>query len=276
MKKTSTFKFIITIVMVIFSITINAQSAQINALTDFSDYNQNIISATNYINIIPTHPFGFEFFDGAQRAGAFTKSYPLQSLDSVKISFKVTSTFLSNNNGGGGFKIGVGAATFTPIFSEYYNPEIDQNSQTFIHEHMFTNGDSVLFSDVEIRLLNYHSIVTSLGGTITVDSLVIIGYKQSGSIWTENGTVDIEENSDNITNINTYPNPNNGVFSLSFETKNTNTPIKIADPQGRIIYENYEVRQIGKNTIDLKLQNIAPGMYYINTGTHLQKIVIVK
>lgn len=277
MKTPSPFKFIVTIVMMIFSTSsINAQSAQINAITDFSDYNQSIISATNYINIISSQPYGFEFFDGAQRAGAFTKSYPLQSLDSVKISFKVTSTFLLNNNGAGGFKIGIGAATFTPIFSEYYMAEIDNHSETFIRSHTFINGDSVLFSDVEIRLLNSHSSGLGLGGTITIDSLVIIGYKQSGTIWTENSTVGIEENIDNVINFNTYPNPNNGQFKVSFESKATDSPIKIIDPLGRLIYENDDVRQIGENTLNIQLQNISPGVYSLNTGEKTYKIVIVK
>lgn len=276
MKTISPFKFIITIVMVIFSTTVNSQSAQINSITDFSDYNQSIISATNYINIISSQPYGFEFFDGAQRAGAFTKSYPLQSLDSVKISFKVTSTFLLNNNGAGGFKIGIGAATFTPIFSEYYMAEIDNHSETFIRSHTFINGDSVLFSNVEIRLLNSHSSGLGLGGTITIDSLVIIGYKQSGTIWTENSTVGIEENIDNVTNFNTYPNPNNGEFNILFESKLISSPIKIYDTQGRMIYENHDLRQIGENTLNIQLENISPGVYSLNSGEKTYKIVIVK
>ncbi|MCK6649384.1 MAG: T9SS type A sorting domain-containing protein, partial [Bacteroidia bacterium] len=273
MKTISPFKFIITIVMVIFSTTVNSQSAQINSITDFSDYNQSIISATNYINIISSQPYGFEFFDGAQRAGAFTKSYPLQSLDSVKISFKVTSTFLLNNNGAGGFKIGIGAATFTPIFSEYYMAEIDNHSETFIRSHTFINGDSVLFSNVEIRLLNSHSSGLGLGGTITIDSLVIIGYKQSGTIWTENSTVGIEENIDNVTNFNTYPNPNNGEFNILFESKLISSPIKIYDTQGRMIYENHDLRQIGENTLNIQLENISPGIYSLNSGEKTYKIV---
>lgn len=267
MKTTSIFKFIITIVMVIFSTTINAQSAQINATTDFSDYTL-YSPQTNLINILQS-PYGFEYF-GSNRHGYLTKQYTSQLLDSVNVSFKVTATYIAANGGSSDFKIRVIAGNVLPNYVDVTGPE---TQYTYIYNHTFI---SVQFDSLNV-LINSNDINgTAFGGTITVDSLVITGYSQSGSIWTENGTVGIDENVDNVTNFNTYPNPNSGQFKVTFETKSLSTPVMVYDIQGRLVYEDKEDREIGMNTINIDMFNVSSGVYFVKVKNEVFKMQVIK
>ncbi|MCC6837164.1 MAG: T9SS type A sorting domain-containing protein [Bacteroidia bacterium] len=267
MKTLSPFKFIITIVMVmvIFSTTVNSQtdSAQINAISDFSDYNQTV-----QLGSITPIQNGFNF-NGNNGTGKFSKNYNSQYLDSVKVSFKINATFLLDNSGSEQFGVRVIDPIFTLSPTVYTTGTTINSVYQYIYEYTFKNGDSVLFNNCEIAINGFYA------GTITVDSLIIKGYKQTGTIWTETST-SAEESEISISNFNTYPNPNNGEFNILFESKLISSPIKIYDTQGRMIYENHDLRQIGENTLNIQLENISPGVYSLNSGEKTYKIVIVK
>ncbi|MDQ3047148.1 MAG: T9SS type A sorting domain-containing protein [Bacteroidota bacterium] len=68
--------------------------------------------------------------------------------------------------------------------------------------------------------------------------------------------------------INVYPNPNNGSFSIAINNASfTEVVISIVDLQGKEVFTSIENNVSGSFTKEISLVNIAKGMYYIKLST---------
>jgi len=64
--------------------------------------------------------------------------------------------------------------------------------------------------------------------------------------------------------INLYPNPNNGNFSLRIGVaNNTNLQLTISDIYGKVVMQMQESLQQGENTLDVNLESLGSGLYFI-------------
>lgn len=150
----------------------------------------------------------------------------------------------------------------------YYQNLIAGNNQNKLYGFALNTGNNKL-------LYSYDMLSQTISPLYIFNSTFEespISLKSIGSISTNIASLaNIKSES-----IEVFPNPNSGYISLFFNSKIPNTPIKIYDTQGRMVYENHEVRQIGKNTLNIQLEDIAPGVYYINAGARSQKFVVIK
>ncbi len=101
-------------------------------------------------------------------------------------------------------------------------------------------------------------------------------------VYINKSTLSTEETAitgDNIYNINVYPNPSKGIFSVDVFIPNTNEHfIEVHDMLGRQI-KNIEINKpVGRHTINLDLSNIASGEYIlsIRSNNYTSKRIILK
>ena len=67
---------------------------------------------------------------------------------------------------------------------------------------------------------------------------------------------------DNITGINIFPNPNNGIFTVELNSENNTTVnLKILNSLGAIVYELNKVELAGKYSINIDISNFSEGIY---------------
>jgi len=93
-------------------------------------------------------------------------------------------------------------------------------------------------------------------------------------------SLSIDENT-GISSMSLYPNPNNGNFTLELESfKSQNISIFITDPFGKKVVENHDVELNSSLSLDLSLENVTDGVYFLfiktDNGTISQKIMIQK
>ncbi len=82
-----------------------------------------------------------------------------------------------------------------------------------------------------------------------------------------------------ITDLTIYPNPNNGVFTLSFASSNiSELEIKVVNIHGQIVYINNNFDKISKINEQIDLCDKGKGVYFLsitsNGGTEIRKIII--
>ncbi|MGP8215482.1 MAG: T9SS type A sorting domain-containing protein [Bacteroidia bacterium] len=90
----------------------------------------------------------------------------------------------------------------------------------------------------------------------------------------------INEISDNKADINLFPNPNNGVFTVSVNVNSNekNTMLILADLTGRVIYKEQSDVYAGKSSIPIDISNLAKGTYFLKISnsqySSFKKVVI--
>ncbi|HNT80480.1 MAG TPA: T9SS type A sorting domain-containing protein, partial [Bacteroidia bacterium] len=71
-----------------------------------------------------------------------------------------------------------------------------------------------------------------------------------------------------ITNANLYPNPNTGLFTLSFESMSEGqVSIDIVDMIGRVVYTDGGTALKGLNEQEFRLTDLRPGMYFVTISS---------
>ena len=130
----------------------------------------------------------------------------------------------------------------------------------------------------------------SLASYATAQSLLVMFRFTSGggnNIYLDdiniNGVVTgIDETPVSVSNMNVYPNPNNGVFSISMDiTSKQSIDLNLIDVLGRNVYSYYKGQvaqghQVFELPLDIKL---TPGMYFVTLqigSNRISKKVIVK
>lgn len=98
-------------------------------------------------------------------------------------------------------------------------------------------------------------------------------------VITVNACVGVQEQSA-LHAVSIYPNPNNGVFTLSVNTEINNLQIVITDLQGRVVYSSSEEKISAGYSQQINLQSEATGMYIMqvtgNGVTRVEKISVQK
>lgn len=81
-------------------------------------------------------------------------------------------------------------------------------------------------------------------------------------------------------NFSIYPNPNNGLFSINYSSnQNEKATIKVNDLTGRLIFGELINMVSGTNKLNINLQGLSSGMYFIElntSGNHLTQKVIIE
>jgi len=90
--------------------------------------------------------------------------------------------------------------------------------------------------------------------------------------------VGLEDNSAVAGNIEVYPNPSNGLFSLNITTEQEeNFVLSVRDVQGKLIYEE-SLTVNGAHRDDLDFVGLAKGVYYLqiqnDQATKVEKLII--
>ena len=71
-----------------------------------------------------------------------------------------------------------------------------------------------------------------------------------------------------------YPNPNNGIFNVSFNNELKNAKLELVNVQGQVVF----VKNIDKNKEQLNLSHLNAGVYYVRLSSEeevkIEKIII--
>src|SRR5690606_19829768 len=118
--------------------------------------------------------------------------------------------------------------------------------------------------------------VNSNSARVMVEAVNNIYFAINGAPITITGTVDTEDFE--LANFNVYPNPNNGTFTISFDSKTSNDiKISVYDIRGRqILAEQYQ--NSGTFNQNISLNNAEAGIYIVNVEDgntkEIRKIVV--
>jgi hypothetical protein len=124
--------------------------------------------------------------------------------------------------------------------------------------------------------INYDENTSSLRTCIIT---VNCGSNSDTYTLTQDGSSGVNENG--IENfISIYPNPSNGNFTISFNSIDKSVcDFMVIDVLGRTVYEKQRNLAIGENKFEIKLGDIAKGLYFIRLQTEtyiVSKKIIVK
>ncbi len=94
-------------------------------------------------------------------------------------------------------------------------------------------------------------------------------------------TAGIKNYNNNSTDITVYPNPNNGVFTISVKalSNENNTDIILTDLTGRVVYKEQLDTHTGSGSLPVNTSNLEKGTYFIqisNSQSNTVKKVIVQ
>jgi len=176
---------------------------------------------------------------------------------------------------------------FKVIVMDTLSEKVDVKSLQIINSsHPYTleiiGGKVLKFTFNNIRL-SYDSTSTTSKGYIaykikartdvavgnTIDNTANIFFDYNQPIRTNTAQAKIliatttKQNKSKDGKMNIYPNPNNGIFTISFESKNNaSIQLELLDATGNIIYQENKAHQT-KTTFTINQTNLAKGIYWI-------------
>ena len=190
---------------------------------------------------------------------------------------------------------------FKVIIIDTLSEKVDVKSLQIINaSHPYTleiiNGKILKFTFENIRL-SYDSTNTTSKGYIaykiktrtdvtvvnTIDNTANIFFDYNQPIRTNTAQAKIliatttNQNKNSNGKINVYPNPNNGIFTIRFESKNTlSLQLELIDVTGNIIYSETKNHQ-SKTEFTINETNLPKGIYFIklNDGNNIYSNAIV-
>lgn len=131
--------------------------------------------------------------------------------------------------------------------------------QSFTSNGLQANGTwSILVAKASNRSVSVNQLKLSLCGTET--------------------TYTLSTKTNEIADFKLYPNPNNGEFTLNFESKNDKVEVGVFDLNGRLILKNNFDNQAGTFNQNIKLNNLVKGIYLVKVKngmyTKNEKVII--
>ncbi len=159
-------------------------------------------------------------------------------------------------------------------------------------------GNLSLIDSVANTILTYHDTLPPVGSIYIVEAVSssigciptakIKGHNSlsvslSGSFSNGYNTTQISTgviNTMSSSNLSTYPNPGNGIFTVSYTIHTGgNVRILIADELGQVVFNNSEQKNAGNFKEQINLESLASGIYSLrlqtDNGITVQKLVIM-
>jgi len=95
------------------------------------------------------------------------------------------------------------------------------------------------------------------------------------------GTGGINSTFSEITSVNVYPNPTNGISIIEIESvKSMTAKLQVFSIEGKLIFEQNEILTSGKNKLNLNIEKLQSGVYFINLsenkGAIINRLKIIK
>ena len=103
----------------------------------------------------------------------------------------------------------------------------------------------------------------------------------SNGFNTNNITTGSPYSKNTISNLNIYPNPSNGMFTIEWSVVSGQSPVRISiyDGLGQVVYDNITTQTIGNNKEQINLESLATGIYTLRMqtsgGSMVRKVVIM-
>jgi PKD repeat protein len=136
--------------------------------------------------------------------------------------------------------------------------EFDDGTDTLmgtdVEHHYYNDGDY----DVSLIVASPYDCIDTVTKTVTINS---VGIDDIGTSL-----------------INVYPNPNNGVFTISLVNAKEEVHITIYDSEGRVVLENSLDVVKSAYVIDVSNKDLADGVYVLKanqgTSTSIHRLII--
>ncbi len=178
----------------------------------------------------------------------------------------------------------VNACSYTTTSYAYVYPDVSLSINPISGITCVGSGQSftLAISSANTYTWNTGPFTTSISVTPTnTTTYSVTGMSGAGCSYTAASTITVSTctgiNEISVSNspINILPNPNNGDFILQISKEMENGELKIYNNMGQVIY----TKTIYKDTNEIKLQNIASGLYYLmlkdeNGPNHSGKFIV--
>lgn len=176
-------------------------------------------------------------------------------------------------------KINTGACTsdrIPVVAASIAAPVISQQGDSLVSS--IASGNQWYYNDTAINLANKASYKPTKAGkykTVVTDGF---GCQQASNEITVVITATVDATAREI-KLNVSPNPNNGVFNLSFEvTSRADLSIELLSASGQRVYNSTTPGFVGKYAKQLRIDKVSSEFYILkiihNKKTYLQKILI--
>lgn len=168
------------------------------------------------------------------------------------------------------YQVGYVPYTINTIVSSWVN------SGSYGSSYSLDGGDTWTEIDNGVQHLTVSFLSNYVGwsGGFNIDDVTGGIYKYTGS-FVATGDEQIEESS----SFNLYPNPSNGLFYFSYETENSESiQLRVTDAIGKIVFDKTysDKTQTWLRSIDLR--NFSKGIYFLdieNNGNHISKKLVI-
>ncbi len=247
-------------------------------------------SASFTYNLIHTQPLNAlsDYIDPASTPSAGPVSYELATFDSCGLSARSaphTSIYLITTSGVNVYILNWTAYIgFTPTLYRIFRGP----SMTTLVQIDSVSNTTLSFHDTLPPAGSFYAVeaVSPTGVCIpTTHSHIRPGTELSGSFSNGFNTavLGIKPITGSIANLNIYPNPSNGQFTIQWSVVSnqlSEVKISVIDELGQVVYAENKNTHIGLNTEQLNLENLASGVYTLrmqtNDGITVKKVVVMK
>lgn len=151
----------------------------------------------------------------------------------------------------------------------FLNPFLPTNQAEWYHDSMLVGGQTGGF-------------LPNLGNGTYYVYVFPTGFRQCAllsNVFTLNLANGINETPGDVTNLNVFPNPNNGTFAINVNVLTPgNVSIKLTDMLGRVVYEKSLVNQTGEIKDNVNVSELAKNVYTLDVMTdkgHATKRVVI-
>jgi len=129
---------------------------------------------------------------------------------------------------------------------------------------------SLISKLIENPLISHIVIRTNTAGAN--NNAVAIAFKINYTIW-EDPNVSIVTETLEVTNTKVYPNPIIDYLTINFETRNSDTKIKVYSTEGQLLIKDAQHREYGKNSVSIDMSSLPSGIYMLHIGNEDRKVV---
>jgi hypothetical protein len=232
-----------------------------------------IISAGNNIS-------GFSSIDTSTNPATFNYLVPRNFSGDLKlmaIGYDASNNYVDMDTLTLHSTISLTDSLFFPAYDLFvpFNQSMQITLFGLLHDSSIINltySDSVQYSVSNTSIFTFDSTASSLFGVDTgiavlhahfrtLDAYLLVHvYNAENQVLTHVKPSPKQDNKKYINQLNVYPNPNNGTFTLYYNLSSPNAELKINDVLGRTVYKQNIIGKEGKQTIDASI--LSNGIYF--------------